>query len=173
MKLFRLFSVVTLLAFLTAFVSCKTTYPTEKYFQGKWVPVKVEKYMSPEKVVKADKQAPPKEKSVAATADSLAKQPATTQEDPRSNQLDRMVIAEKKATMEVYPEKKLVVKNYNSKVAKAKYKLKKKGYQVKAKELETGKQLTLDIVSINDSSAVVIEKFPFGEILIEYKKDIK
>jgi hypothetical protein len=163
------------ISFLLVFaVSCKVTYPTEKYLQGKWTPIKVEKYVEPGTAPAK----PAKSKSTAvktAVVDTTAgakvlAADAMTPETDADITLNRMIVVEQRATLEVFTDKKMVIKDYQRKVAKATYKLKKKGYVVNAKEIDSGKKLTLEILSINDTSAVVVERFPFGDIKIEYQK---
>lgn len=176
MKITRQLFYFALSALIIVAVSCKTTYPTEKLLQGKWTPVKVESYKGEgsQNATKSSKSSSTAVKS-SAVKDSTSRSAGGSDAGALSGsekdvQLHRMMVVEERASLEVFTDKKMVLKNYNTKVAKAKYKLKNKGYQVSAKEITTGKKLTLDILSINDTSAVVVERFPFGDIKITYHK---
>jgi hypothetical protein len=174
MKFSKLISFIAISIILVFAVSCKVTYPTEKYLQGKWTPVKVEKYVEPGTAsAKSSKSASSGIKSTKVDTTDGAKGQAAVATTPESNEetmLNRMIVVEQRATLEVFTDKKMVIKDYQRKIAKASYKLKKKGYLINAKEIDSGKKLSLEILSINDTSAVVVEKFPFGNIRIEYQK---
>jgi hypothetical protein len=154
---------------------CKVTYPNEKYLNGKWVPVKVEKYIEPGKVAseQANKQQSqqPVVKSDTNVQKDKAKNSGTVQSRTPEQNLSRMIEVEQRTVLEIFPENKTVVKDYHGKVVKATWKMKKKGTRIIAKENTTGKKLTLDILEINDTSVVVIEHSPVGKIKIHYRKE--
>jgi hypothetical protein len=175
MKISRLFILFALISLVPFANSCKVTYPNEKYMIGSWTPVKVEKYTEP--VTPTAEGEIPKEaqRPVAKSDTNVQKGKSGTQSSVQTRtpeeELQRMITTEGRTTLVVYSEKKMVVKNYPGKIVKGTWKMKKKGTQVIAKEITTGKKMTMDILSINDTSAVVVERLPYGDIKITYKKD--
>jgi hypothetical protein len=171
----KMFKVITLSAFIAMTVfanSCKVIYPNERKIVGKWNPVKIEK-IDPAVTPTTSSSARP---GSAAKMDTVAGKKGKNAQglnpgDSRDNQLTRMATIEERTSLEVYAEKKMVVKQYPKKTFKGTWKLKKKGMQVQVKEIQTGEKHTIDILSINDTSAVILEKFPFGDIKITYKKE--
>ena len=181
MKITRPFFLTTLVALLIVANSCKVTHPNEKLLIGKWTPVTVEKYSDE----LSQKAAPASGTTKSTAAEPSRSKPQTDTASSRNqravgdgspdanaeNMYNRQIATEQRTSLEIYTEKKTVVKQYPGKTIKGTWKMKKKGTQVTAKDNVTGKKLTLDLQKINDTSAVVIERFPFGDIRITYKKE--
>ena len=171
----KVFKIITLFALITMIVlanSCKVTYPNEKKIIGKWNPVKVEKISPP---VQSTASETPHPKSTPKT-DSLSinngkNAQGIAPESRGENQLNQMASLEERTSLEVYSEKKMIVKAYPKKTYKGTWKMKKKGMQVQVKNIQTGEKRTIDLVKINDTSAVLLERFPFGDIKITYLKE--
>jgi hypothetical protein len=182
MKLFKPLFLITLLSLIIISNSCKVTYPNEKFMKGKWTPLKVEKYVEPGKAAKGDGSAP--ETTSNSTAKSIANTDSTSvrkaknnnvipPETLRENSIDRHMLAEQKSYLVINHDKKMVEKFYSGKTLKATWKMKKKGTQIVAKEIQSGKKLTMDILKINDTSAVVVGRMPYGCLKVTYHIDGK
>ena len=184
MKLFKPFFLIALFSLIIISNSCKVTYPNEKYMNGRWTPVKVERFVEPGSVATTPAPAP---KSSASTPAKSTENPDSTTitlkkrrnnnaippELERENLIQRHILAEQKACLEVNQEKKMVVKVYPGKTIKATWKMKNKGTRITTKNIETGKKSTIDILEINDTSAVLLERFLIGNIKVTYHKDVK
>jgi hypothetical protein len=165
----RLLSFFILSSLVIFLYSCAATYPNEKLIVGDWKTIKVEKYEPPVKAPKpSNKPADTTHKSHKKSSTATAVAP-----DPKlEHQLERMIQTEMRSSMTVYPNKN-VAKFYPGKTVKATWKMKKKGTRIVAKELNSDKKMTLDILEINDNTATVVERLPFGDIKILYMKQQK
>ena len=183
MKLFKLLSLIAFLSILVFVNACKVTYPNEKLLIGKWTPVKVEKYtdagtIAPSMGTPSQKPSANSAAKPVATGDSTSNKTGVagtgkSQEESMAHQLSKMTNEMERTTLEVYKEKKMVVL-YNPKMTvKGNWKLKKKGTQIAVKELKSGRKFVIDIMKINDTSAVVINRYPFGDVKVTYHKEAK
>jgi hypothetical protein len=159
MRKFLTIPVACLFIFLIA--SCTSTKQIENRMVGTWKAVTVEPIGVPSFPAAAQTAAKP------AGNDSTL---APTHEQSRlEGQISRMIESEKRSTLTINADK-TAVKEYPGKTINASWKLKKKGTRIVAKSKDTGKNLTLDIVKITDSTAVVESTMQYGTMKITYKK---
>ena len=172
MKINTFFTLILIIS-LSLFVnSCKVIYPNERKIIGKWTPVKVEKISLQEPSAVASTPRPkPKTPADSTTLKSDQNSLGMDQNSKTDIQLNRFAAAEERTPLEVYQEKHILVKNYPQTSYKGTWKMKKKGMQVQVKNIQTGEKRTVDIVHLNDTSAVLLERFPFGDIKITYHKE--
>ena len=164
----RLLAYLTGISFILFIASCAVTHPNEQLIVGDWKPVKAEKYIPPPKESKT-KQVPADSAKMARKAQKQFKEEPAG-DSKQDNQWERMVVTELRSPITVYPNK-TVSKFYPGKTAKGTWKLKKKGTRIIAKESQTNKKLTMDILQVTETTATVIERFPFGDIKIEYVRE--
>jgi hypothetical protein len=150
-----------LVIFLIA--SCTSTKPIENRMVGTWKAVTVEPVGVPNLPAGAQTAAQP----ARAASDSTL---APTHEPSRlESQITRMIDSEMRSTLTINPDK-TAIKEYPGKTIHATWKLKKKGTRIVAKSKDTGKNLTLDLLKINDSTVVVESTMQYGTMKITYKK---
>jgi hypothetical protein len=170
----KIYKPITLIAFISMIVlanSCFITHPNEKMIIGKWKPVKVEKFNPPvtdSAAIASLSSSTPKTDSVSLKKGKNIQGKLTPAQ--MENQLNRMAVTEERTPLQVYSEKKKFVKQYPGKTVTGTWKMKKKGTQIHAKADESGKKQTLNIEQISDTSFVVLEHFPYGDIRITYHK---
>ena len=181
MKEHKLLSLIALILIMVLAYSCKVTYPNEKLLIGKWRPVKIDKYTEPGTVPATTakpasisvKPGPTKpsipQDSASINAESTGVGTATEVE--KENRLSRSIRAEERTSLEIFREKKTVVKTYQGKPFKGTWKMKNKGTQVVAKDNLSGRKFIIDIMHINDTSVVVLERLPWGNLKITYHKE--
>jgi hypothetical protein len=171
MKLKQLsaFSILLLISFIIS--SCATNHAVEKLLIGKWNPVHVENLapgsyqLGAMKTIKVD----------TSTTEGTTKEieltlPATP--DNKEAKIVRYMNNEQNSPVliSITNNQRKVEKYFPGKTVSGTWKLKKKGKRLVVKETETGKMVTLDIVSLTDSTTVLIQKLPFGDIKIKYAK---
>ena len=160
-----------LFAFTVAFLisSCAVLQPNQKYLIGTWKAVKVEKYNFPNTKTNTAANTQNSKNSTGEKMDSLsiARQLLTAE-----RQLTRLTFTELKSTI-IINANKTATKEFRGKTEHANWKLKNKGTCLLINSKETGKKLTIDIQYINDTSAVVVEDSPIGDLKITYKKEKK
>ena len=156
---------------LAAFLfSCAGSHPNARMLVGNWQPVQAEKYI-PENAVKKS----PKEKVQPVDTSQSAKniQPAMTKAQEAEKELEaqwgHMVEVEKKTPL-VVRENFLAEKQYKSRLVRGTWKLKKQGTRIVFKEEVTGETLKAEILEISDSSMVMVEHSPVGDIKVKYRK---
>jgi hypothetical protein len=163
----RLLLFFTGMLFILLIASCAVTHPNEQLIVGDWKPVKAEKYIPP-----------PKESKTKQSQADTAKMARKSQKPKKArlagdtefeNQLQRMMQTEMRSPISVNANN-TVVKFYPGKIIKGTWKLKKKGTRIVAKEKEANKKMTLDILEISENSISVVERFPFGDIKIDYAR---
>lgn len=158
-------------AFTVAFLisSCATIHPNQKYLIGTWKAEKVEKYNVPNLQIPA---ASTQGKTKPGTEDIKASADTAGQSSRIEGQIARLIQSELRSSLTVNADK-TAIKEYHGKTFHLKWKLKNQGTRLLAKSKETGRDMTYDILNINDTSAVVTASFPFGSLKITYKKEKK
>lgn len=171
MKNLQLFTFSTIFGLALLFSSCATNHEVEKLLVGKWNPVTIENLTPP----------PPQPAATStSTSDSSdsgkvgserdLKFPNTV--DSKEGKIARVMFDEMRSPVmiSITNNQKTFEKYYPGKTVKGSWKLKKNGKRITVKENESGRKLTIDIVSLTDSIAVVFEKLPFGEFKVKYAK---
>ena len=161
----RLLTLLFTLTVALLISSCATFYPNQKKLIGTWKPEKVEKYNMPDLPTQAaanQQKARPGEEGTT---------PATTPANPSraESQLARLIENEKRSMLTFNADKTALV-DFHGKTIKGTWKLKKQGTRLLASSKETEQKLDLEILHVNDTSAVMIETLPFGSLKITYKK---
>ena len=146
--------------------SCATIHPNQKYLIGTWKAEKVEKYNVPNLQITA---AGTQGKTKPGTGDTIASADTAGQASKVKGQIDRLIQAEHRSTLTVNANK-TAIKESHGKTVHLKWKLTNHGTRLLANSKETGKKITIDILHINDTSAVVTQNFRFGSLKITYKK---
>ena len=166
----RLFLPILTIALAVFLLSCAGTHPNAKILVGSWQPVQAEKYI-PENA----KKKPPKEKSQATDTSQSAKSgqlPLTKAQEAEKDleaQWGHMVEVEKKTPL-VIKENFIAEKQYKSRLVRGTWNLKKQGTKILFKEELTGETLKADILEISDSTVVMVEHAPVGDIKVTYRK---
>ena len=148
--------------------ACAATSPRQKLLVGKWKPVKAENASIPEnkkaiaKLVVPDTLNPKQNET---KPDSLAAPPSKDE-----MKLTHMIQTEMRTSLQLNADK-TALRFYHGKSMNATWKLKKQGTILTAKNSESGNKVDLEIVRLNDTSATVIERFPYGSIRITYHKE--
>jgi hypothetical protein len=150
----QLLVTLILTAFTAVIAIGGKVHPNEKLIVGKWIPVKVEKYV-PEK--KKDTSAP-------------ARSETGENKSPDDQKLERLLRAEQKATLEITSDR-TAMKNYHGKLIKASWKLKGGGKKIVARDISTKEKYILNIVEVTDTQMILIENSAAGSITITYKKE--
>jgi hypothetical protein len=164
------FSILLMLSFIIS--SCAINHEVEKKLVGKWNPVTVEN-LTPE-------SSPPEPTQTTVKVDTstevgVRKESEVTVAAVRSEKgqkFDRMMANEMRSPvmLSIENNKRLIEKYFPGKTVKGTWKLKKNGKRIAVKVTETGRQLTMDILSLTDSTVVVFEKLPLGELKVKYAK---
>jgi len=142
---------------------------------GKWVPVYAE-------------DVTPIPAGLVATrpsySDTLTRMRSTQQNDSlnstisakKAYQIDRIIQTEMRSplTITIKGNKRLVEKYFPGKKVTGTWKLKKKGKQIVIKGKEGMKRkVTMDFLSLTDSTAMVITHLPVADLKIKYRKEVK
>jgi hypothetical protein len=136
--------------------SCATT-SNQKKLIGTWKAIKIERYNIPNLAASATGEAKTV-KSSATTPDSTgAPRPVSKAEE----QLNRLIKMEQRSTLTLNADK-TAVKEIPGKTIHATWKLKNKGTRLLVDSKDAGKKMTIEILHINDTSAVVVETLPMG-----------
>lgn len=155
--------------FLTTF--CNAGQPIQKRLLGTWKVVKVEKYDIP------NIPTPPPQntqKGTATPGDTTAMSATATlhQTSKMEDRLNRIIQNEMLSKMTINADK-TAIEERPGKTVKGTWKLKKHGTVLLVNSKEKGKKMTIDIIRVNDTSAVVIQRLPIGGLKITYRKEKK
>lgn len=178
--------IILLMGIIALFSSCATTHhPNEALIVGEWSPVRAEKYFTEEEEaqlksmqsnsqgnasVKNDPKSPP-----AGPASSASPAGSSAQGEVREGTqnidaaLDRLIRAESRANIIIYPDK-TAVKFYRERIVKATWKLRRNGTVFVARDLQNKEKYRIDILEVNETQMVVVENLPVGGIRITYTK---
>lgn len=158
-----------LLAIITT--SCATVYPNEKLIVGKWRPVHAEEYIEMKANNTSSKPAVKQtEKNTVVVQNT---ETVTTGAQAHSgDKMNRMIQTELQSPMVIYANK-TAEKTFPNRTVTVTWKMKKKGTRVIATNEQTSRQLKLDILSVSDSTLVVVERSDEGNIKVKYIKDQK
>jgi hypothetical protein len=164
------FSMMIVIAFIAS--SCSVNHEIEKKLVGKWNPVNAENLTAASSVPEPTEV---KVKVDTSTEEGVRKESEVTvaaQRSEKGQKLDRILANEMRSQLKVSIEndQRLVEKYYPGKTIKGTWKLKKQGKRIAVKIPDTGRKLTLDIVSITDSTFTVFEKMDLGQVKISYIK---
>lgn len=169
-KQYSAISMLLVLSFVIS--SCAINHEVEKKLLGKWKPVSAEN-LTPQSAPTEPTQT--KVKVDTSTEEGVRKETEVTvaaQRSEKGQKFDRMMATEMNSPVKLYIEnnKRLVEKYFSGKTVKGTWKLKKNGKRIAVKVTDTGRKVTWDIMSLTDSTVVVQEKLPFGELKIDYAK---
>ncbi|HSN49715.1 MAG TPA: hypothetical protein VLR52_00690, partial [Bacteroidales bacterium] len=84
----------------------------------------------------------------------------------QANRIQQLLRLEEKSRMKINADKTLE-KIYPGKILKGKWKIKKDGKRMIVKSKDKGRIL-LDIQYLTDSTAIIVEHFPVGDIQVKY-----
>ena len=165
----RIISVYTLILPVVFFISsCATTYTNEKLIVGGWKTIHAEAYN--EKGINKSGTKPAATQQAKSGPSTIKPVTNPPKEQPgKDDRLTRMIQTEIRSTLSVY-DNKTFEKTYEGKVTKGTWKLQKKGTRIIARNNETSKKTMMDILSISDTTATVVETTDFGKIKINYIK---
>ena len=163
------FSMLLMLSLIIS--SCGINHEVEKRLVGKWNPVTVEN-LTP--------LSPPPARTQTITVDTSTSEgihkeiELTLPVNPgqKEAKIDKAMAHEMMSpvVISMTNDQKTVEKYFPGKTEQGTWKLKKNGKRILVTENETGRTLTLDIISLTDSIAVVHEKLSFAELKIKYAK---
>jgi len=153
---------------ITLMISSCATSLNQKKLVGTWKAIKIERYNIPNLAASASGENR-NDKSSATTADSTA---APRQLSKAEDQLNRLIKMEQRSTLTLNADK-TAIKEIPGKTIHATWKLKKQGTRLLVDSKEAGKKMTIEILHINDTSAVVVETLPIGGLKVTYRKEKK
>jgi hypothetical protein len=163
----RLLTLSILLAGTFLITSCGSTYSIPKKLVGTWKTVNIEKLAAPGAPA-TTAAVPAEDKSI---PDSLR-----YNHNPGPSKLDGMInrylATELKTTLTINADK-TAVKIFPDKTVHATWKVKKQGTRLLVTTKETGKKLTLNIIRVTDSTAVVTTEVQQVAVKITYRKENK
>jgi hypothetical protein len=165
MRINRFFTLILVLV-STLIVSCATVNPKEKLVVGNWIPRKAAPYEGNIKGalsiegIKADDT----------TKATTSKQPDNAFASEKKNgELQRSINNLMNMTMKFNRDKTCVI-TVKGKTIDGKWKLKNKGKNLFVKDPKSGQKKTFEIIKLNDSVAVVIQRSHSGDIIAKYRK---
>jgi len=168
MKMNRLISSLSIILITVLFFSCVTTSSRTKQLVGKWKPVKIENASVPaNKTVLAGKRV---QDSLGASQGQVKQDSAITALSIAEKRLDHLIQTEMRSSMQLNADKTAEM-TFRGKTVKGTWKMKKKGTILSAKNPDTGRSLELEVVKVNDTSAVMYEKTKDGKLRITYHKE--
>jgi hypothetical protein len=157
--------------FLTAF--SKPVEPIQKRLLGTWKVVKVEKYDIPNIIPPAPQNTQKSTTTHKDTTTSAMSATATAhQASKMEDRLNRIIQTEMHSKLTINADK-TAIEERPGKTLKGTWKLKKHGTILLVNSKERGKKMTIDIIHVNDTSAVVIQRLPIGGLKITYRKEKK
>jgi hypothetical protein len=153
------------------FSSCATNHQVEKLLVGKWKPVSAENLIPQESQIAAMQTI----KVDTSTDPDVRKEIELTlpgQPDKKTAKLQRVIANEMNSPVMFSNNnnQKTVEKYYQGKTVKGNWKLKKQGKRMTVKDNESGLKVNLDILSLTDSTFVVLENLTAGDLKIKYTK---
>jgi hypothetical protein len=171
MRMNKLFTLITIVISATIITSCATTQPREKLLVGTWIPLKVDSYVSPYQKVSAIP-----EKKVKVTDTTTTEQQnteltsaAASAEEKKAKQLEHFFGTQIRTKIKVNADKTCEIQA-PGKSTNATWKLKKKGTILAIKETVSGKKRILELVQLNDTSAMIIQRTKTGDFIARYRK---
>jgi hypothetical protein len=171
MRMKKLFTLIAIVISVTIITSCATTQPREKFLVGTWIPLKVDSYVSPNQKVSA---IPAKKVKVADTTtteqlNTELTSAAANAEEKKAKQLEHFFATQMRTKIKVNSDKTCEIQA-PGKSTNATWKLKNKGTILAIKETVSGKKRILELVQLNDTSALIIHRSPTGDFIGSYKK---
>jgi hypothetical protein len=156
-----------LLAFIFVFLTAfsKPAQPIQKRLLGTWKVVKVEKYNIPN----IPTPAPQNTQKGGGDTTKMSATATLHQASKMEDRLNRIIQNEMQSTLTIKADK-TAVEERSGKSVKGTWKLKKHGTLLLVNSKEKGKKMTIDIIHVSDTSAVVIQHLPIGGLKITYKK---
>ncbi len=165
-------SAFSMLLMLSLIISaCATNHEVEKRLIGKWNPVTVEN-LTPQSAQSPKTQTIKVDTSTSGDTPKVIELTLPANPDKKGAKIERAMANEMNSPViiSMTNDQKTVEKNFPGKTVKGSWKLKKNGKCILVKVEKTGKTFTLDIISLTDSTAVVLEKLSFAEFKVKYAK---
>jgi hypothetical protein len=169
-RLLILFFAVTV-AFLIS--SCATNLTNQKFLIGTWRPVNVEKFNLPKRPSPTTGTQGKINSGTGKTISTTnnVKQPESGKKESSMAELrSSLAFYSDKTSSLTFTAKKTAVKEFQGKAIPAKWKLRNQGTRLLIISKDPGTKTTYDIISINDTTAVMAESFSIYHIKITYKK---
>ena len=165
-KLFTLFSFIITLFFVT---SVSAMNQREKMLVGSWKPVKIAPYVQNkhnDPVVKTRKVA---DTTAGVKKDTGKETIAVKDAKKKADQLQHYMDTQMRTTFTLNADKTCRIQN-PSKEIEGKWKLKKKGSSLVIKVPGMTQNGTLELVTLNDTVAMAIQRTNLGDMIIRYRK---
>lgn len=168
---------LTIFVMVAFFISsCLAGNPKEKMLVGTWIPLKVSPYTPPVPASKATavKKTTTAPKTVTDTTQQVKKDPGavntnSTLEARKAEKLSRFIETQLHTSFTLNADRTCSIQFPNKKV-EANWKLKKKGTNLVFRVPASGIKRTLELVFLNDTSAMAIQKSDEGSVIIRYSK---
>ncbi len=164
----KLTRILGLIILTTVIFSCATVTPRQRMMVGRWKPVKIENADIPEhKTANLQKSVTD---TLAPKAGDSTKAAGTGTDPKQAEKLKRLIQTEFRSELQLNADK-TAVKYFHGKMFNATWKLKKKETLLVAKSADTGQKVELEILRVNDTSATVIQRSPYGNLRITFHKE--
>ncbi len=178
MKISAIYSVLSILA-IAAFISCATIHPNEKKLVGTWKTVSAEVYTetpapAPAATTAKKTSVTPPDSAKASNAGRQITITPAEAEKRKSEVLNRILKAELKSTMRITivdKKTKVFEKFLPEKTIKGTWKMTKKGTVITTKEMQSDRKIVMNLLSITDSTALVIEHLQYGDLKVKFVKE--
>lgn len=163
------FSMLLMLSLIIS--SCGTNHEVEKRLVGKWNPVTVEN-LTPQSAQSPKTQTIKVDTSTSGDTPKVIELTLPANPDKKGAKIERAMANEMNSpvVISMTNDQKTVEKEFSGKTVKGNWKLKRNGKRIIVNNKETGRTFTMDILSLTDSTAVVLEKLSFAEFKIKYAK---
>jgi len=138
----------------------------QKRLIGTWKAIKIEKYNIPET---PDQLAGKSQKGNGNATDSASVARAREQFSKLEARLNRLIQSELHSTLTIKADK-TAIEERAGKTIQGTWKLKNKGQSLLVTSKKPARKITIDIVRVNDTSAVVIENLPIGGLKVTYQR---
>ncbi len=172
MRMNKLFTLISVLISVYIITSCAATLPREKMLAGTWEPQKIVPYVS-------NKQRGPVIVSTKNTdTTNLEKQKTENKStsaavnERQAEQIQHFIGAQMRTTMKLNADKTCEIQ-LPEKLINANWKLKKKGTILVIRNSESGKKNSLELVFVNDTTAMAIQRSNVGDFIVKYRKQEK
>ena len=169
MRIKKLFTLIFIMISAYIITSCAATQPREKMLVGTWTPLKVSPYVPNNQKLPAITGKKVTDTKTSGKQNSEQTPSAADTDEKKEKQIEHHLDLMMRTTLKINVDKTCVIQSPGKSI-NAKWKLKNKGTNLIIKEHESGKIRTLELVLLNDTAAMVIQRTIAGDFIARFRK---
>jgi hypothetical protein len=169
MRIFKLTTFVFVVISLYLLAACATSHPMEKLLVGTWVPHKAAPYVPNAKGAPAITGMKAADSSGSAKHKDPKTSPSPVVDEKQAGEIQHVIETHMHTILKLNANKTCEVE-FPGRSVNGKWKVSKNGTSLIVKDPGSGEKRTLELVFVNDTSAMVIQPTRAGDIIIRYRK---